>query len=379
MGGITFCVSLFCCNFVDLTKVMKIGQVLSGVELLRLKDYITRLNNIVITCHLTPDGDALGAALGLMHALETIGKTAHVVVPDTIPKSLHFMPGARGIVTFTSQEEVARNLIDRCGLLFCVDFNDIKRIDKLGPVVEASKAAKVMIDHHLDPQPFCDLTISYSEMSSTCELIFRALMGMGMLKSVNRKVAECLYTGMITDTGNFTYNCPRPDTLCIAAELVARGINKDKIYNLAMNTSSPGRLRIIGHALAENMELLPEARGALITLDKSELERYNYQKGDTEGLVNKPLQVPDVRWSVFLREDATCVKVSMRSQGDFAVDTLCSEYFGGGGHLNAAGGEFYGTLPEAVDKVRGIAAKVAGSMRDKQDKQTSTDIKDEKN
>lgn len=327
---------------------MKIGQVISNEELLQLKDYVTRLNNIVITCHLSPDGDAIGSSLGLMHALESIGKTVHVVVPDMIPRSLMFLPGAKDVVVYTQQEELVKTLVDRANLLFCLDFNALNRIDKLSPIVGGAKAVKVMIDHHLAPESFCNLTISYSDMSSTCELVFRALMGIGLLKQINRKSAECLYAGMITDTGNFTYNSNRPDLYCIVAELLSRGINKDKIYNLALNTSSADRLKLIGYALSEKMEIYPESHSALIVLNKDEVERYNYKKGDTEGLVNMPLQIPEVQWSIFMREDPEYIKVSTRSQGEFAVNTICEQYFNGGGHKNAAGGEFLGSLEEAV-------------------------------
>lgn len=328
--------------------LMKIGQVISNEELLQLKDYVTRLNNIVITCHLSPDGDAIGSSLGLMHALESIGKTVHVVVPDMIPRSLMFLPGAKDVVVYTQQEELVKTLVDRANLLFCLDFNALNRIDKLSPIVGGAKAVKVMIDHHLAPESFCNLTISYSDMSSTCELVFRALMGIGLLKQINRKSAECLYAGMITDTGNFTYNSNRPDLYCIVAELLSRGINKDKIYNLALNTSSADRLKLIGYALSEKMEIYPESHSALIVLNKDEVERYNYKKGDTEGLVNMPLQIPEVQWSIFMREDPEYIKVSTRSQGEFAVNTICEQYFNGGGHKNAAGGEFLGSLEEAV-------------------------------
>ena len=333
---------------------MKIGQVLSGMELLKLKDYITRLNNIVITCHLSPDGDAVGSSLGLMHTLEALGKTAHVVTPDMIPVSVRFLPGAAGVTAYSSNEEKAKGLIERAGLIICLDYNEISRIDKMASAVMASKAPKVMIDHHLGPEKFCDLTISYPEMSSTCELVFRALMGIGLLRQINRKAATCLYAGIVTDTGNFAYNSSRPDTFCIVAELLAKGINKDKVYNLAMNTSSADRLRLMGYALDKKMEIFPESHGALITLTKEELEQYNYKRGDTEGLVNIPLQIPGVQWSVFLREDPEYIKVSMRSQEEFAVNDLCSTYFNGGGHKNAAGGEFMGSLAEAVEVFRSI-------------------------
>ena len=327
---------------------MRINQVISNEELLQLKDYVTRLNNIVITCHLSPDGDAIGASLGLMHALESLGKTVHVVTPDMPPRSLAFLPGAKDVYIYTKHEDTVKNLLERANLIFCFDFNALKRIDTLAPLVEHAKGKKVMIDHHLDPEQFCDLTISYNRMSSTCELVFRALMGIGMMKQINRKVADCLYTGMITDTGNFTYNSSTPDLYLIVAELVARGINKDRIYNLAMNTSSADRLRLLGYALSEKMQVFPESHAALITLTKEELDRFNYKKGDTESLVNMPLQIPEVQWSIFLRDDETYIKVSARSQGEFAVNTICEQHFNGGGHKNAAGGEFIGSMSDAV-------------------------------
>lgn len=337
---------------------MKIGQVLSNEELLQLKDYVTRYNNIVITCHLSPDGDAIGASLGLMHALEAIGKTVHVVLPDMLPRSLMFLPGAKDVIVFTKQEDVVKNVVERANLIICLDFNALSRIDKLATTIDGAKAKKIMIDHHLAPEPFCDLTISYSEMSSTCELVFRALMGIGFLKQINRKSAECIYTGMITDTGNFSYNSNRPDLYCIVAELLAHGINKDRIYNLAMNTSSADRLRLIGYALSKKLEVYPESHAALITLSKDELDQFNYKKGDTESLVNMPLQIPEVQWSIFMREDPEYIKVSSRSQGDFAVNTICEQYFNGGGHKNAAGGEFMGTLAEAVATFHNIEESV---------------------
>ena len=354
---------------------MRITQVISNEELLQLKDYVTRLNNIVITCHLSPDGDAMGASLGLMHALEALGKTVHVVTPDLPPRTLAFLPGAKDVHVLTKHEETVNSLLERANLIFCLDYNSLKRIDNLGPAVQRAKAKKIMIDHHLDPERFCDLTISYSRMSSTCELVFRALMGIGLMKQINRKVAECLYCGMMTDTGNFSYNSSTADIYLIVAELVARGINKDRIYNLAMNTSSADRLRLLGYALAEKMQVFPESHAALITLSKEELDRYNYKKGDTESLVNMPLQIPEVQWSVFLRDDEEYIKVSARSQGDFAVNTICEQHFNGGGHKNASGGEFYGTLDEAVAVFMSLLpqyAETGVSNNNKQDNKTQT-------
>ncbi|MGN1245730.1 MAG: bifunctional oligoribonuclease/PAP phosphatase NrnA [Muribaculaceae bacterium] len=347
---------------------MRINQVISNEELLQLKDYVTRLNNIVITCHLSPDGDAMGSSLGLMHALELLGKTVHVVTPDMPPRSLNFLPGAKDVYIYTKHEETVKNLLDRANLIFCLDYNSLKRIDTLAPLVEHAKGKKVMIDHHLDPEQFCDLTISYSSMSSTCELVFRALMGIGMMKQINRKAADCIYTGMMTDTGNFTYNSCTPDIYLIIAELVARGVNKDRIYNLAMNTSSADRLRLLGYALSQKMQVFPESHAALITLTKEELEQFNYKKGDTESLVNMPLQVPEVQWSVFLRDDEEYIKVSARSQGEFAVNTICEQHFNGGGHKNAAGGEFIGSMSDAVDVFMSLLPQFADPNVNKNNK-----------
>ena len=343
---------------------MRISQPISNEELLQLKDYVTRYNNIVITCHLSPDGDAVGSSLGLMFVLESLGKTVHVVAPDMLPRSLMFLPRAKDVYVYTKHEDIVNSLLERANLIFCLDYNSLKRIDTLAPAVSKAKGKKVMIDHHLDPEKFCDLTISHSEMSSTCELVFRAVMGIGLIRKIGRKAAECLYTGMMTDTGNFSYNSNNPDLYLIVAELVSRGINKDRIYNLAINTSSADRLLLLGYALSEKMQVFGEQHAALIALDKNELERFNYKKGDTESLVNMPLQIPEVQWSLFLREEDGYVKVSARSQGEFAVNKICERHFNGGGHKNAAGGEFYGTIDEAVATFHSLLAELDAEKED---------------
>ena len=323
-------------------------HIINDQNIPELRRLIDGAQNIIVVCHHNPDGDALGSSLALARYLESSGKEATVIIPDAYPDFLMWLPGTHNIIRFDKHPDKAAMMLKICDLIFCLDFNALKRIDTLAPLVAHAKGKKVMIDHHLDPEQFCDLTISYSRMSSTCELVFRALMGIGMMKQINRKVADCLYTGMITDTGNFSYNSNTPDLYLIVAELVARGINKDRIYNLAMNTSSADRLRLLGYALSEKMQVFPESHAALITLTKEELDRFNYKKGDTESLVNMPLQIPEVQWSIFLRDDETYIKVSARSQGEFAVNTICEQHFNGGGHKNAAGGEFIGLMSDAV-------------------------------
>ena len=287
-----------------------IDRILSNEEIIQLKNYLERYNNIVLTCHLSPDGDAVGSTLGMKHLLETMGKTVHIIAPDMVPRSLLFLPGAKDIIAYSKYAELGNRLIGNSQLIICLDFNTPKRLDNLAPAITESKAKKILIDHHIGAEQFCDLSISYDKMSSTCELVFRAILGMNMYQQVNRKCAECLYAGMMTDTGNFTYNSNDPDIYNIIAMLMKKGINKDRIYSLAINTSSADRLRLIGYSLDSK-------------------------------------KIPEVYWSVFMREDDEYVKISIRSQGDFAVNTICEKHFNGGGHKNAAGGEFYGTVDEA--------------------------------
>lgn len=323
-----------------------IKRVVADEVLQKLKLMLVASQKIVITCHVSPDGDAVGSSLCLMHVLRKWGKQANVITPDMLPPSLTFLPGVRDIVVYTRQELMAKHLVNEADLIVCLDFNAPYRVDRFAPVLTSAKAKKVLIDHHLEPENFTDLQISFPEMSSTCELLYHVIYFMGMKRYMSRWSATCLYTGMMTDTGNFTYNSNNPDLYVIISELLKWGIDKEHIYNVVMNTNSANRLRLLGYALSEKMELFPEVGGALITLGHDELIKYSYQRGDTENLVNRPLTIPGIYWSIFLRDDQEYIKVSTRSVGDLAVNEWCEKYFNGGGHKNAAGGEFRGSLEE---------------------------------
>jgi phosphoesterase RecJ-like protein len=221
-------------------------------------------------------------------------------------------------------------------------------VDRLAEFIEPLKVPRVLIDHHLDPDSIFDIAISHPDASSTCELVFRVFMQMGLLRYMDRMAASCLYVGLTTDTGGFAYSCDNPEFYEILASIMRRNIDRIGLYNKAMNTFSADSIRLQGFALSEKMQLFPEQGAALITLSKEELERFNYQRGDTETLVNKPLAIPEIYWSVFMREDTDRIKVSCRSQGDFSVSDICARYFNGSGHENAAGGDFYGSLDDAV-------------------------------
>lgn len=329
-----------------------ISRIIDEKAIDRVRHLLSESEKVVITCHLTPDGDAIGSSLGLCHVLSAIGKDVVVVTPDLTPKTLLFLPGVKETVAYTRYEEYATKLLAEADLIFCLDFNESKRVDRMESALLASKAPKVMIDHHLHPGEFADVVISHPESSSTAMLVFRTLCRLELFDCIDKNAAECIYTGMMTDTGNFSYNSNDPELYVVIAELLKKGVDKDKLYQRACNTFSESSLRLNGYALSEKMELLAEHGCSLITLDASELERFHYERGDTEGLVNKPLAMPGVTWSVYLREDPTQIKVSMRSKGQFPVNAVCKDVFGGGGHLNAAGAEFKGTLAECVKTLK---------------------------
>ena len=331
-----------------------INKIIAEEKIQQVRKLLEKKEKIVITCHVSPDGDALGASLGLYHFLDGLGKEVNVVVPDLLPRNLLFLKGKKEIVVYTRYPEFAEKLMSEAELIFCLDFNAISRIDRLQKSVSLSEAKKVLIDHHLNPEDFCDVTISHPEVASTSELIFRLICRMGMFDRMGLYSAEAIYTGMMTDTGNFTYNSNIPEMYYIIAELVKLGINKDKIYALVYNTNSVDKIKLNGYAVSEKMEVFPEYKAAMISLTREELKRYDYHKGDSEGLVNVPLGIEGIRFSTFFREDKEYIKVSMRSKGFFPVNKVAAEHFNGGGHLNAAGGEFHGTMEEAQALLRSI-------------------------
>lgn len=316
-----------------------------------LEKWIKRADKVVIVSHVSPDGDAIGSSLGLYHYLDFLGKNVSVIVPNAFPDFLRWMPGAKDILRYDKYKEFADELIMGADVLFCLDFNSLKRIDKLAGAVAASPARKALIDHHPYPEDFCKITISHPEIASTSELIFRLICRMGAFEDMSKECAECIYTGMMTDTGGFTYNSNNREIYFIISELLSKGIDKDAIYRKVYNTYSESRLRLMGFVLYSKMIVYPEFNAALITLTDEEQKRFNYVKGDSEGFVNIPLSIKDIRFSVFLREDrdSNMIKISLRSVGSFPCNKVATEFFGGGGHLNASGGEFYGSMDEAVE------------------------------
>lgn len=339
----------------------RIKNIIPRWQIERLTQMLDRATRVVVTCHLSPDGDAIGSSLAMCALLRRMGKTADVVLPDQLPHTLQFIAQEEVIPTvYTINRLRATGLVERADIVFCLDYNALKRIDKLAEIIEPCRAPLVLIDHHEDPDTsLFRLWLSYPEMSSTCELVYRLIVQAGWHALLDRFIGRSLYLGIMTDTGNFTHNnSNNPELYEIVADLLRYDIDKSELYERAMNTFTVNSLRLQGYALAEKLEIFPDHGVALMTLSRDELERYDYHKGDTEGLVNRPLTIPGVSWVVFMREDANYIKVSMRSKEGFSVSEICTKYFNGGGHELAAGGDFYGSLEEAVAVFRRILADV---------------------
>lgn len=325
-----------------------ISKIIEQKKISQVEALLAKYEKIVIVTHVSPDGDAIGSSLGLYNYLVETGNQVSVIVPNAFPDFLRWMPGAKDILDYEKYPEFSEKLIAEAELIFCLDFNVPKRIFRLAPLVEASRAKKVLIDHHPDPSDFCDVVISHPEISSTSEMIFRLICRMGDFEIMSKASAESIYTGMMTDTGGFTYNSNNSEIYYIIGELLRKGINKDQIYSNVYKSYSEDRYRMLGYVLCEKMKIYPEYNSALICLSQKEQERFHSKKGDTEGFANLPLNIKDVIFAVFMREDNEMIKISLRSQGDFPSNRFSANCFNGGGHLNAAGGEFFGTMEDAV-------------------------------
>ena len=327
-----------------------ISKIIAEDLITKVKKAIDKVDKIAIVVHVGPDGDAMGSSLALWHYLMTIEKEPVVIVPTPFATFLNWMPGSEQVIVYEKDKEKADAIFASTELIFTLDFNTANRMAMMKDAVINSPAPKIMVDHHLHPDTYAKVTISYPEISSTSELIFRLICRMGDFSKINLACADCIYTGMMTDTGGFTYNSNKQEIYTIISELIKIGVDKDDIYRKVFNTYSADRLKLMGFCLYEKMKVYPEYRTALITLSSKELKKFNFINGDAEGFVNIPLSILGVDFSVFMREDTDKIKISLRSQGTFPANKVASDLFNGGGHLNASGGESYLSLADTVRK-----------------------------
>ena len=322
-------------------------------KLNKLKELLAEPKKIVITTHRGPDGDAMGSSLGLYNYLFKKGHQVQVITPNDYPSFLHWMKGNDHVIQFVKEPEAAERITKEAEIIFCLDFNTLSRIDTFAPFVEQTKAFKVLIDHHQQPDEF-DFTLSDTSASSTAQLIYEFLDMFGDLDIIDQDIAECLYTGIMTDTGNFRFPSVTAKTHEIVAFLIKKGAKQDKVYDLVNDNNSINRLNLLGYCLKEKLEVIPEYATAIISLTSDELNRFQYQKGDTEGVVNYALSIKGISVAAFFVEREGIVKISFRSKGDFSVNQLARDHFNGGGHINAAGGSYGIKVEEAIEKFRSI-------------------------
>jgi bifunctional oligoribonuclease and PAP phosphatase NrnA len=314
----------------------------------QLSELFSTSENILIICHINPDGDSVGAQLALYHYFKAIGKNVTLLAPNNIQEFLKWMDGAELINIFIRDRRKGRMLIEQADLIIMLDFNQADRLGEAESSVIASAAKKVVIDHHLNPEDFADMMISDPSKCSTSELIHEVICEINGERFMNRSYAEALYVGIITDTGNFEHGSYSSRTFRIVADLLDTGILKERIINLIYNNFSSDRIRLQGFALNQRMVVLPEFRSAYIYLSKDDLKSYNHVKGDTEGFVNMPLSIKGINFSALFIEKDNFIKLSFRSKGKFPSNEFASQYFSGGGHLNASGGEYTDTLDNTI-------------------------------
>lgn len=308
---------------------------------------------IAITTHFNPDGDALGSCLGLAPVLEKMGHRVQVVLPNPAPNNLRWMPGHAAVIDHTVHKEQSLAAIKEAEVLFCLDFNRADRVQELEAALRDAPL-KVMIDHHRGPDTIFNIIFSDVSASSTCQLVHDVIGALGQDQHIDEAVATCLYAGIMTDSGSFRFPSTSAHTHRVTAELIARGAKPHQVYQAIMEDNTVERLRLTGYALGQKLEVLEKGQATLIALSKRELERFHFVPGDTEGLVNFGLTVRGVRLAAFLVERTDGIKLSLRSKGALPVNELLAEHFEGGGHANAAGGRWLGSMSAAVDKLKQV-------------------------
>jgi len=331
-------------------------MILKGFE--DLKEFLSKPRNIVIVGHRNPDGDAMGSTLALSHYFSKKGHQPTVVVPNEYPDFLHWLPGSDATYRFDWQNSQAQKAIKNSDIIFLLDFNALHRVgNDMQNSLEKYKNDFAMIDHHQQPD---DVKYMYSdtEICSTCQMVYQFIEMNNDLDLIDTAIATCLYTGIMTDTGSFRFRSTTSKTHRIIADLIDKGAQNDKIHNNVYDANSYGRLLLLGQALS-NLQILPEYKTAFITLTEAEKKKFDFQKGDTEGVVNYALSLKDIIFAAIFIEDTEqqIIKISFRSKGKFSVNKFARTYFNGGGHDNAAGGRFDGSMEEVTENFKSLLPK----------------------
>ncbi len=315
-----------------------------------LVNFLKTPKQITIVPHRNPDGDALGSCLGLYHVLKQLNHTVKVISPNEFPDFIAWLPAAEETLIFEKNFEACKNFLQGSDLVFTLDFNALHRAgDQMGSYLEKLRKPFVMIDHHQMPDAYAKITVSDTSFGSTCELLYHFLEQLNLQQYINRDAATCIYTGIVTDSGSFKFVKTTGDTHRVVADLIDLGVDNPKVHNSLFSTASFNQLQLLGKAL-QNLKVLPNHSTAYTFLSQDDLNEFNYQKGDTEGIVNYGLSLKGINLAAIFIEnkEESMIKISFRSEGEFDVNSFARTYFNGGGHINAAGGKSFTTLAETV-------------------------------
>lgn len=329
----------------------------------KIQKALSHAGNVCILTHTNPDGDAIGSALGMFHWLKGKGMHASVVVPTSIPDFLTWMPGINEIVVYEDDKLLSLQYLKEANVLICVDFNAADRLDEMQQTFENSIATKILIDHHIEREHFCDLEFTTTKVSSTAELIHQLIVECGEKHLLTSEIGSCLYVGIMTDTGSFSYACNNESTFRAMADIIALGVDGEQIHRLIYDTYSEERIRLLGYCLSEKLVVIPEYGTAYIALSAAELDRFHAKNGDTEGVVNYTLGIKGIVFGALITERSGRIKISLRSKGNFNVNEIAGKHFNGGGHKNASGGDLYCSFEEAVKLFRSVVPMYGAELK----------------
>lgn len=342
-------------------------NLLSPEQVSQLDSLIRQGEHFVIIGHARPDGDAIGSCLGWAEYLRArYGKEPEVVVPNAFPDFLRWLPGNERIIRYDKRPDDVKRLMAEADVVFCLDFNMPERLEDMADTLRGTQAHVVLIDHHLGPTVNAEVSVSYPELSSTAEIVFRMVWQMGGFEELSKKFAVPVYCGMMTDTGGFTFNSTRPEIFFIICQLLTKKIDKDKIYRNVYNNYSPWAIRLRGYLMSQKLNVFDDLHASYYALTRKEMHDFHFIRGDAEGLVNEPLRIKGLKMSISLREDDRIdnkVWVSLRSVDDFSVEEVAKRFFNGGGHLNASGGQLDCSIDEAIRITREAIRFYADQLR----------------
>ena len=326
---------------------------------LAIQNLLATPKKIAIIPHRSPDGDAMGSTLALYHFLLKLNQNPVVISPNEFPNFLAWLPGSETVLIYENDKENCTKILNEAELVFTLDFNALHRTGEMEQVLNKLSAPMIMIDHHQKPDIYATVTYSDTSIGSTCEMIYNLISYLDKKEMLDKTIATCIYTGITTDTGSFRFPSTTSTTHRITADLIDLGINNSAVHNLLFDDNSANRLQLLGRAL-QNIKVFPEYKTSYITLSQKELDEFQYQKGDTEGIVNYGLSIKGIHFSAIFIEhrDENIIKISFRSQGNFDVNQFAREHFNGGGHINAAGGKSYESMKATTNKFEDLISKI---------------------